>query len=65
MNDYNCFDYQNGNYEEIRIFLSNLRWDEKCEKYKRKTVNEMRNIFRDELIGFRDNLKFKRKMARR
>jgi len=42
--------------------LANLCWE---EKFERKTVDEMWNIFRDDLIGIRDKLIPKRKLSRR
>jgi len=56
------FNYQKGNYVEIRKLLSNICWD---EKFKGKTVDEMWIIFRDNLIGVRDKLISKRSLIQR
>jgi len=46
----------------IRKLLANLCWE---KKFRVKTVYEMWNIFKDDLIGVRDKLIPKRKMSRR
>jgi len=45
-NDTGGYNYQKGDYVEIRKLLSNICWD---EKFTDKTVDEMWTIIRDEV----------------
>jgi len=52
-NDTVGYNYQKGDYVEIRKLLSNICWD---EKFTKKTVDEMWTIFWDDLTGVTDKL---------
>jgi len=61
-NDTGGYNYQKGDYVEIRKLLSNICWD---EKFTKKTVNEMWTIFWNDLVGVRVKVIPRRSSTRR